>query len=123
MFKKTTAFISQFFLLFTVFSASPVFALKLPMDPITPGITSIPQFLKTVLDICVKVGMPVSAFFLIWAGFLFLTAQGDPGKLTTARRAFTWAVIGTAVIFGAWLIAMAIQTTIWQEIGGNPAPQ
>ena len=118
--KKITAFILP--LCFFSFFAFPVFATKVQMDQITPGITSIPQFLKSVLDICVKIGIPVSAFFLIWSGFLFLSAQGDPGKLTTARRAFTYAVIGTAVILCAWLLAMAIQNTIWQEIGGNQAP-
>jgi hypothetical protein len=70
----------------------------------------------------IKLGVTVSAFFLIWAGYLFVTSQGDPGKLTTARRAFTWAVIGTAVVLGSWLIASVIQVTIWQNIGGNPAP-
>jgi hypothetical protein len=102
--------------------ALPVLAFKDKIDPITPGITSVPQFLKNVLDIAIQIGIPISAFFMIWAGFLFLTAQGDPTRLTTAKRAFVWAVVGTAVIFCAWLLAMAIQNTIWQEIGGNQVP-
>jgi len=122
MFKKIISFISSAFLLFSYTFVSSVFAKKERMDEITPGITSIPQFIKSLLDIVIKLGVTVSAFFLIWAGYLFVTSQGDPGKLTTARRAFTWAVIGTAVVLGSWLIASVIQVTIWQNIGGNPAP-
>jgi hypothetical protein len=117
MFKKISIFIFAFLAI-----PASVFAEKLPIDPITPGITSIPQFIKSLLDIVVKIGIPISAIFLIWAGFLFVTAQGDPGKLTTAKKAFVWAVIGTAVVLGAWLLSIAIQTTIWERVGGNPPP-
>ncbi len=40
---------------------------------------------------------------ILWVvtGFLFLTAQGDPTKLTAAKKALLYAVIGTAVILVA----------------------
>ena len=34
---------------------------------------------------------------LIWAGFLFITANGDPTKIATARKAAIWTVIGIGV--------------------------
>ncbi len=43
----------------------------------------------------VFVGLVFTMF--IWAGVLFLTAQGDPGKLETARKAVIWAVVGVVV--------------------------
>src|SRR3989344_5063238 len=33
----------------------------------------------------------------IWAGFLFLSAKGEPGKIDTAKKAMTWAVIGVVI--------------------------
>jgi len=94
-------------------------ALKLQIDPITPCITSIPCFIKSLLDIIFKLGIAAATFFLIWAGFLFLQAQGEPAKLTTAKKALLWAVIGTAVIFGSWMLSTVIKVTIWQRIGSN----
>lgn len=38
----------------------------------------------------------------IIAGILFLMARGEPEKLNTAKRAFIYAVIGTAVIIIGW---------------------
>jgi len=89
----------------------------MPIDPITPGITSIPNFIQSVLNIIIKVGVPISAVFIIWAGFQFLTAQGDVTKLTAAKKSLVWAVVGMGVLLGSWLIATAIQGTISQIAG------
>jgi len=100
-----------------------VFAFKryMSIDPITPNITSIPDFIKSILDIAIKVGIPVGTIFIIWAGFLFVTAQGDETKLRKAKSALFWASIGLAVLLGSWLIATAIVGTITQ-IGGPTNP-
>lgn len=70
------------------------------------------DFIKAVLTIVVKVGIPVATVFIIWSGFLFLTAQGDETKLTKAKHSFVWACVGTAVLLGAWVLATAIKGTI-----------
>ena len=33
----------------------------------------------------------------IFAGFLFLTANGEPGKVALAKKAVLWATVGIAV--------------------------
>lgn len=79
--------------------------------------TNIPtlyDFIKAILTVVVKIGIPIATIFIIWAGFLFLTAQGDEAQLTKAKHAFVWACIGTAVLLGAWLLATAIKSTIDQ---------
>ena len=38
-----------------------------------------------------------SIIMLIYAGFLFVTANGDPGKIKSAREVVMWAVIGIIV--------------------------
>ena len=40
-------------------------------------------------------GASVLAF--IWAGILYLTAQGDPGKISTANKAVIWGVVGIII--------------------------
>lgn len=51
---------------------------------------------------------------VVWAGFLYLTARGEPSKVTAANKALIWAVVGVAVgllantISGivAWLVGI-----------------
>jgi hypothetical protein len=72
------------------------------------------DFIKAVLTIVVKIGIPIATVFIIWSGFLFLTAQGDEAQLKKAKQSFVWACVGTAVLLGAWLLATAIKSTIDQ---------
>lgn len=52
----------------------------------------------------------------IWAGILFLKAQGEPAELETARKALLWGVAGVIVGVLAFSIPFIILDTI------NPAP-
>lgn len=70
------------------------------------------EFIHDILTIIVKIGIPVATIFIIWSGFLFLTAQGDEKQLTTAKHAFVWSCVGVAVLLGSWTLATAIKGTI-----------
>jgi hypothetical protein len=49
---------------------------------------------------------------VIYTGFLFVSAKGNPQKLTAARGALTGVLIGALIILGAYAIAQAIQDTV-----------
>lgn len=68
----------------------------------------IQKLLKIVLDI----GVPVATLFIIYSGFLFVKAQGNPEKLKEAKETFFWTIVGTAVLLGAWVLAQAIAGTV-----------
>jgi ABC-type amino acid transport system permease subunit len=70
------------------------------------------DFVRDALTIVRDIGFLVAVFFIVYAGFLFVTARGDETKLTKAKGAFLWAVVGTAVLLGAWIFAEAIQGTV-----------
>lgn len=69
-------------------------------------------FLKDILDVFLTVGIIIAVLFMVYAGFLFVTARGNEAQLGTAKKAFLGAVIGTAIIMGVWVIAQAIVATI-----------
>ena len=75
-------------------------------------VENIVDFLKKLIDVAIMLGIPVAVLFIIYAGFLFVTAQGNPTKLAAARKALLAAIIGTAILLGAWVIATAIKGTI-----------
>lgn len=74
--------------------------------------TSLFCFLKDILDVFLTVGIIIAVLFMVYAGFLFVTARGDETQLGKAKSAFLGAVIGTAIIMGVWVIAKAIVGTI-----------
>lgn len=54
------------------------------------------------------IALPIAAIFIIYSGFLFVTAGGNQSKLDAAKTTFYWTIIGTAVVVGAWTLATAI---------------
>ncbi|HZS42755.1 MAG TPA: pilin [Candidatus Paceibacterota bacterium] len=70
------------------------------------------DFIAKVLEEVAKIGAVICVFFIIYAGFLFVTAQGNEDKLKTAKNAFLYTVIGVIILLGAELIAKIIENTI-----------
>ena len=75
-------------------------------------IHSIPQFIMRVVDVVLMVATPLIAVFLMYAGFLFVSAKGNEQQITKAKSVFLWSCIGAAVILGAKIFSYAIQGTI-----------
>ena len=74
---------------------------------------SIPALITKILaDIVTPIGSVVIIFFIIYAGFLFIKAQGKPEEITEAKKILFYVIIGAAVILGANLIAAVINGTI-----------
>lgn len=71
---------------------------------------------SAILDFVVKVGAALAVFFIIYAGFQFVTAQGDEGKITSAKKTFMWTVIGALVLLGAQVLSGVICNTA-QQLG------
>lgn len=74
---------------------------------------SIRGLIETIVnDILLPIGGVVAVVMIIYAGFLYVTAGGDPGQIKKAHDALLWAVIGAAILLGAWIISRAIEVTI-----------
>ncbi|MDP3726545.1 MAG: pilin [bacterium] len=78
------------------------------------GFASLGALIAAILDIIVQIAVPIAALFLIYSGFLFVTAQGDETKLGTAKSIFLWTMVGIAVLLGAKILAEVIEGTINQ---------
>lgn len=70
------------------------------------------ELINALLSIVVMIGTPIAALFFVYAGFMFVTAQGEPKKLETAKSMFWWTVIGTAIIVGAEIILVVLTSTV-----------
>lgn len=73
---------------------------------------SFSDLITSLANIAFMIGFPIAVMFILWSGFLFVSARGNEEQIKTAKKTFTWAIIGTAILLGAKVIAVAVQTTI-----------
>ncbi|HVM73525.1 MAG TPA: hypothetical protein VMU13_01440 [Candidatus Paceibacterota bacterium] len=78
------------------------------------GNVSIQGFLAEVLQALVKISLPIITVFIVYSGFLFVTAQGRAAQLETAKRNFFFVVLGALLILSAWVLAKIIGGTVTQ---------
>lgn len=78
---------------------------------------TIAELLGKLLDLFVQIGVVVVTMGIIYAGFIYVTARGDKGKIAKAHTAFYWTIIGSAVVLGAFAIVRVISDTIRGVVG------
>lgn len=115
------------FVIIFMFSLFIPFAFVGADKTITPGVTvdaeiknplgdkgpqNLQDFIKKVIEIVLYIGVPILVLAIIYAGFLYVKAQGNPGELEVAHRTLLYTVIGGALLLGAFVIANAIQSTV-----------
>lgn len=80
------------------------------------GVRSFTGFVERVLNIVIMVGVPIVVLAIIWSGFLYVKAQGNPEKIKAAHQTLFWTIIGAVLLIGSYTIATAIQGTV-EKIG------
>lgn len=70
------------------------------------------ELLTTILEIVVILATPFIVFFIIYAGFLYVTARGNAEQITQANRALTYAIIGGVIIIGSVAIATIVKNIV-----------
>ncbi len=98
---------------------------RLP-NPLASGVDSIYELVVLVLErVVLPLGSVVIVFMIIYSGFLFVTARGNPDKISDARRMLLYVLIGAAILLGSVVIAQAINGTLCQiapSLPGCTAP-
>ena len=81
------------------------------------GNVTFQTFIANVMTAMVKIAVPIITVFIVYSGFLFVTAQGKPAQLETAKRNFMYSIIGALLILAAWVLANIIGSTVTQLLG------
>ena len=66
------------------------------------------DFIKEIANIAMQIGGIVAVIFIIWSGFLFVTARGNEEQIKKARATFFWTIIGAFILLGAYAVALAV---------------
>lgn len=88
-----------------------VIDLNLP-NPLAGTIDTIPQLFQKIVEIIIKIGIPLVAMAIVYSGLLFVTARGSDEQIKKAKNAFAFAVIGGLILLASWLVAEAIRDAL-----------
>ena len=94
-------YVTRLGLLFYIGAASEVFAEEVK-DPAT--FRDLNFLFRNILQSVIVIGGFAAFVMLIFGGFRYLTAQGDPKSISAARGMITWAIVGLAFLVLSWLI-------------------
>ena len=78
------------------------------------GIISLIQ--RTIKFFIYYIAAPILSFGVIWAGFRFVKAEGNPEELASAKKFATWVVIAIVVAIAAPLLVNILLSTIKEII-------
>jgi hypothetical protein len=76
------------------------------------GYNDIPSFIEAIINVVLVVGVPIVTLAIIYCGFLFVKARGNPEELTKAKKTLMYTLIGAALLLGSFVIAKAIKGTV-----------
>ena len=85
-------------------------------NPLGEG-TTVEILITKLLSALITLGIQLLVLYIVYAGFKFITAQGDSAQVTKARESLYWAMVGGAVLIGAKVIESILCGTI-TAIGG-----
>ena len=83
-------------------------------NPFGNNITNITQILNPLIDLIINIGGILVVFFIIYAGFKMVLAQGDPGKIGDAKKMLFWSIIGGLILLGSKVLAEVVKATVEQ---------
>lgn len=75
-------------------------------------VDNIESLIEGILNIVLILSVPVIVFFIIYAGFLYVTARGNAEQVKKATTALTYAIIGGVLIIGAVAIAEIVKELV-----------
>ncbi|MEK9160893.1 MAG: hypothetical protein AAB440_02565, partial [Patescibacteria group bacterium] len=104
--KKVSAFTLSVYVLMPM----TVFAAEGLVNPLKVG--TVEELLALVLKAVVNIGTIVLVLMLVYVGFLFVVGQGNEEKISEAKKALMWTVIGGLDLLGAQAISLVIQSTV-----------
>jgi hypothetical protein len=79
---------------------------------------TVPEILLTVIDWALVIIGLLGVITFIYAGFIYLTAQGKDDEIERAKKILIWAVVGIAVAVLGYVVVKTINDLL---VGGGAA--
>ena len=103
-----------------VLIALPVVVFAYEADPAStdtdgatvPADLELVQIITNIADYAYTLLLVAAVIAFVWAGFMFLTAQGEPEKLNKAKMMVVYSIIGVLVSALSWGIVGLIRGVV-----------
>jgi formate-dependent nitrite reductase membrane component NrfD len=77
------------------------------VNPVTfPTIT---ELLAAILNVVIIISTPIVVMFIIYSGFLYVTARGNAEQIKQASQALLYGIIGGVIILGSVAITAIVK--------------
>ena len=88
-------------------------------NPLRTGIGSdIPSIIVAVMrGIVMPLASVLVVLAILYSGFKFVIAQGNPSEIQKARDGLVWVLIGSVILLGAYGISEVLRATVNQVVG------
>ena len=96
-------------LLIAIFAPTISSAVEIP-NPLTTK--DFQTLIDRIISLVFTIGLALAPISIIIAGILFMTAQGEPGKIQTAQNIIKWTFIGLIILICSRAIVELIKTTV-----------
>lgn len=81
-----------------------------------PTLTGVEVVIARILQLATTVAGLVAFLYLIWGGFLWLTAGDDDQKISQAKNTITYAFVGLLMLVGSLIVIKAIEEVTGVEL-------
>lgn len=68
------------------------------------GVSSVSGLIMKIVNFAIDIAIPIAVVMIIWAGFMFVTAQGSEEKINRAKKNLVWTITGLAIIVSSQLL-------------------
>lgn len=76
------------------------------------SVTSIQGLIVSILNVFIIVATPIIVFFVIYSGFMYVTAKGNAEQIKKATTMLTYSIIGGLLIIGSVAMAEIVKAVI-----------
>jgi hypothetical protein len=76
------------------------------------SVSTVADLLEKIVRFLRDIASPIVAGMVIYGAFQIMTAGGDTDRFTQGKKTILWAIIGYAIIWIGWGIALIIQDVL-----------
>lgn len=77
-------------------------------NPIKPELSTISGILNTLIGFLLPIGLIVVFIMIVYAGFTYISSDGDPARIKKAQGTIVTALIGLFLLFLAFFIVRLV---------------
>lgn len=83
------------------------------------GTNSLSQIIQGLITTIMSLLGVIAVLIFLWGGFIWMTSTGDEDKVKKAKDMILTSIIGLAIIFASWAIAMFVIGALTTATGAN----